>query len=652
MESLLSAHYGYDVGDARDKMQILSETQKWLGKDILQVARMKCLLIGADVLLTWAEVPLSTVCKDNIIIDESDLRPLVTVKITDFLDKEHCSYIKNDMSFAELIAYITNLTSFKDFDVFEDRYGGFNTILALYLPLEDEGAGFYAHIRNIINRFWGALDLTFRHIRYAALMNAAEGVQSWTIKGSCYGHAETPAAEICKACDGNTEYDLVGALEHLHAGRGQTQPPGHKIPPAPHEDPCVVWLQNVKEVETDPLFNTLMRDLSIFKQDLEKILDESEKLHLFVARPGFRPDRNLHDEVQDNRPSQGQERSGNQLEALALPTSLLRAFQNIVALLCVQARMVLLTCREDDIEIHRNSRANKGRTRYSRILETVMTSLGNAREDLILANTAGNTSSVRFSAVGAEYIVTTAMTNLQTGALRISAGSSKVPLNLSGLAGEPGQNAPTTATTELDLMAFYEAHARALDFNASIRPQRRAFLAIRALEEELRAIKDLNVTQWRCLDTTGLVLHPMSFPVVDQDRVARFALELKVIERAKAERKREHEDMLRMLHRAADLRARVKESIEVLDEGHGNAIRVFTLVTLFFLPLSFVTSFFGMNTVDIRDMPQSSWTYWTTAAPITLLVLCSAYLYAYKWEAIRRRVTRKTWLDADLSLIC
>ncbi|KAF4897455.1 hypothetical protein CGCF415_v011191 [Colletotrichum fructicola] len=547
MESLLSAHYGYDVGDARDKMQILSETQTWLGKDILQVARMKCLLIGADVLLTWAEVPLSTVCKDNIIIDESDLRPLVTVKITDFLDKEHCSYIKNDMSFA--------------------------------------------------------------HIRYAALMNAAEGVQSWTIKGSCYGHAETPAAEICKACDGNTEYDLVGALEHLHAGRGQTQPPGHKIPPAPHEDPCVVWLQNVKEVETDPLFNTLMRDLSIFKQDLEKILDESEKLHLFVARPGFRPDRNLHDEVQDNRPSQGQERSGNQLEALALPTSLLRAFQNIVALLCVQARMVLLTCREDDIEIHRNSRANKGRTRYSRILETVMTSLGNAREDLILAITAGNTSSVRFSAVGAEYIVTTAMTNLQIGALRISAGSSKVPLNLSGLAGEvrrgtrrivtggedlglleaalqkPGQNAPTTATTELDLMAFYEAHARALDFNASIRPQRRAFLAIRALEEELRAIKDLNVTQWRCLDTTGLVLHPMSFPVVDQDRVARFALELKVIERAKAERKREHEDMLRMLHRAADLRARVKESIEVLDEGHGNAIRVFTLVTLFFLPL-------------------------------------------------------------------
>lgn len=36
------------------------------------------------------------------------------------------------------------------------------TILALYLPLEDDGAGFYAHIRNIINRFWGALDLIFR----------------------------------------------------------------------------------------------------------------------------------------------------------------------------------------------------------------------------------------------------------------------------------------------------------------------------------------------------------------------------------------------------------------------------------------------------------------------------------------------------------
>lgn len=52
-----------------------------------------------------------------------------------------------------------------------------------------------------------------------------------------------------------------------------------------------------------------------------------------------------------------------------------------------------------------------------------------------------------------------------------------------------------------------------------------------------------------------------------------------------------------------------------------------------------------MNTADVRDMPQSSWIYWAIAAPITFSVLCSAYLYAYKWEALTERITRKTWLD-------
>lgn len=46
MRSLLSAQYGYDVGDSRDKMQVLSETQRWLGKEILHVARLRSLMLG------------------------------------------------------------------------------------------------------------------------------------------------------------------------------------------------------------------------------------------------------------------------------------------------------------------------------------------------------------------------------------------------------------------------------------------------------------------------------------------------------------------------------------------------------------------------------------------------------------------------------
>ncbi len=55
-----------------------------------------------------------------------------------------------------------------------------------------------------------------------------------------------------------------------------------------------------------------------------------------------------------------------------------------------------------------------------------------------------------------------------------------------------------------------------------------------------------------------------------------------------------------------------------------------------------------MNTADVRDMSASSRLYWSIAAPLTLLTLGLAYLYGYKWEAVARRVTRRTWLERGL----
>ncbi|KAI1203444.1 hypothetical protein F5X97DRAFT_318097 [Nemania serpens] len=52
------------------------------------------------------------------------------------------------------------------------------------------------------------------------------------------------------------------------------------------------------------------------------------------------------------------------------------------------------------------------------------------------------------------------------------------------------------------------------------------------------------------------------------------------------------------------LRDQLQQRTEIEEESYGKAIRVFTFVTLFFLPVSFVTSFFGMNTTDIRDIEQ------------------------------------------------
>ncbi|KAH6677882.1 hypothetical protein F5X68DRAFT_213365 [Plectosphaerella plurivora] len=534
-------------------------------------------------------------------------------------------------------------------DLIGDIFVLSKSILGLFVPLKGDGAGVHTDMKVVMDRYWGALDQVFRHFRFSALVSAAEGEQSWTIRGSCRDHGTSPVK--CDACASKTEYNLVGALKHLHAGHDHTKSPAHDIPARPFEDPCIVWLRNTKIVERDRLFNILLDDLRTFQIDLDRILGLSKELHLFVARPKAEPageqestagsdsvngkaggtqdtaETKLKGEKGDQNsteakiPSQGSEKpppgpgqstdetTVQRKETPALPTSLLQAFESILALLAVQARIVVLTMRENQKKRRASSRAFKGRRRYLSILKDTVTNLENAREDLIVGITAENTSVVRLGAVGAEYIMAMTMANVQTGAFRIGAGSSKVPLSFAGIGGEvlrgtrrravtwtedveatktipaKGDANKPPPTTSLDVLALYAAHARALDLNSTLRPQRRAFLAIRALEEELGALMDLVRTQGHCLENSRRVFDPMSFHVTNRERQARFVLEEKVLERADDERRRESDELTAMMHRASDLRSRVKESIEVLDEGHGKAIRVFTLVTLFFLPL-------------------------------------------------------------------
>ncbi|KAK4641757.1 LOW QUALITY PROTEIN: hypothetical protein QC761_503640 [Podospora bellae-mahoneyi] len=76
-------------------------------------------------------------------------------------------------------------------------------------------------------------------------------------------------------------------------------------------------------------------------------------------------------------------------------------------------------------------------------------------------------------------------------------------------------------------------------------------------------------------------------------------------------------------HSKTDL---LKQELHQLGARHDKirqdkAIYAFTIVTVIFLPLSAISSIFGMNTADIRDMEDSQWIYWATAIPVTLAVI-------------------------------
>lgn len=72
---------------------------------------------------------------------------------------------------------------------------------------------------------------------------------------------------------------------------------------------------------------------------------------------------------------------------------------------------------------------------------------------------------------------------------------------------------------------------------------------------------------------------------------------------------------------------------------------VFTIVTVIFLPLSFVSSYFGMNTADIRNTEQGQWIFWAVGASVTFAVAALALLAAFRGQRWRRKWNEK--FDGD-----
>jgi hypothetical protein len=97
----------------------------------------------------------------------------------------------------------------------------------------------------------------------------------------------------------------------------------------------------------------------------------------------------------------------------------------------------------------------------------------------------------------------------------------------------------------------------------------------------------------------------------------------------------EEEDLKLLLKRLATLEQKVRYRVEILEEDNSKAIFIFTVVAAIFLPLSFVTSYLGMNTIDIRDMNNSQSTFWAVAVPVTVGVVTLAVLAAYKGDLAR-----------------
>ncbi|KAL2151435.1 hypothetical protein VTH82DRAFT_6533 [Thermothelomyces myriococcoides] len=188
-----------------------------------------------------------------------------------------------------------------------------------------------------------------------------------------------------------------------------------------------------------------------------------------------------------------------------------------------------------------------------------------------------------------------------------------------------------------DVADLYRKAQQVLSLNAGERPDKHLLRSIRFGREELDAIQRLYAYQKRAIE--DLVLLCADSTYTDGQRSKRRdsqhpfarAMERSVVSNLNAESKRIDE----LAKTFSRLEEQTAWSIEIYDSDHNKAIFVFGVVTIVFLPLSFFTSYFGMNTVDIREMGSDQADFWTVALPISVGVVGLTMVVAYFGDRIR-----------------
>lgn len=99
--------------------------------------------------------------------------------------------------------------------------------------------------------------------------------------------------------------------------------------------------------------------------------------------------------------------------------------------------------------------------------------------------------------------------------------------------------------------------------------------------------------------------------------------------------RREEEDLAELRSKAHELANRTVQLVNIRVEDHSIAILVFTLVTVIFLPLSFLASFFSMNGLTVSNIQV---TFWSVAVVLTVIVVAASTLLAFYGGSILQKI--------------
>ncbi|KAJ4855919.1 corA-like mg2+ transporter protein domain-containing protein [Trichoderma breve] len=410
---------------------------------------------------------------------------------------------------------------------------------------------------------------------------------------------------VCGDCKDATPYQSArDALDHLHEKHIDCQ---HGGSDRPYDDPCYVWLHRIWH-DGYPMRSSrdgLLGIMEDFIEELSYISDYVRELHNMTAR-----DSSTSDAV----------------STPPLSGNITHAFQQIVKMFVFRSKQLSLVNRRRDL-ISGSSLENfpliqRIDRKIEELLslemdanERIIDLLESAKKDIFLSGIGSHSEMLEAESVRVQFLALAFMSGIQRPLLQPSFMGRSYVKDI--------------------LLQLYKEYTSRLHFQANNRPRKRVFLDIHGLEEELQALDKLVDSQESCLYNVLTVIDPLTSRYTTETRLREFRAEVQygnVQLHQLIDRRREIDNLATRLWILKD---QVKQTIEIMEEDHGKAIRVFTVVTLFFLPLSFVSSFLGMNTVDVRDSNWNQQIFWITGVPMTVVVLSLAWAYGYKGEEIR-----------------
>ncbi|OBR08561.1 Mg2+ transporter [Colletotrichum higginsianum IMI 349063] len=170
---------------------------------------------------------------------------------------------------------------------------------------------------------------------------------------------------------------------------------------------------------------------------------------------------------------------------------------------------------------------------------------------------------------------------------------------------------------------LYAAYANNLGSEIQRNPYKRQILRIGALSSELNLLKDVVELQRGCFDCfAALILPETTHPLLAKqlDRHVLFEIEEGLLSELVQAVKKEDENLDGTLELCNGLKGLVGELTEIMADDQGRAVFVFTVVTITFLPLSFVASYLSMS--GGTDGLGMEWGdvqahFWMVAGPLT-----------------------------------